>query len=355
MCQRLPKDYTKEDFKDAHGFRNDWQQVARSNEDRYRTPEAFHKRLREESLEEEQVTRMFARLEYMAVMSPREREVVSSNLAMLDHYDEIRKQGPVRGRFMDDGTDSSPVTMAIEMMTDIFQETSVTIRVCNAHFLRGGRWYLGHPPGTYILKYRGLQSTGTGLNTFMGAPAYITQNDFEYVGQVPRHEIVYKTRLRLLLREVLRLFISEIQSYTGLWHQNAFPDLERLLSLRVIESAQDFEKVWVGWERVRTMTDDEWPDAEMRKNFVSRPVILELSWLLNTFKCRYSGTNELPHVLEKLVFSATDKHLPELARMWSAMERATALDKLRSGKRSGLFVYEATPETEVSNLTCVFV
>jgi hypothetical protein len=173
--------------------------------------------------------------------------------------------------------------------------------------------------------------------------------DFEFMGQVPRLENVHKLRLNQLFQGVFRLFISELQVYAGLQHRDLYPELEELLRLERIESAVQFGGVWEHW-RNAFVKHTNWPNTEIRKNFVSHPKIQELAWLLNLFKCLYSGIGQEPEPLEKLLMLATGKQLHDISKLWEERERETAWKMLKSGNRKGLFVYEVAPETEVSDL-----
>ncbi|RGP61464.1 ring finger protein [Fusarium sporotrichioides] len=347
ICQLLPGTYSRKVFKHAHGFKDDWEPQAESDEERYRIPEICRNNILRDYLESARVTRILARPEYLQRMSRNVKRTVFRNLQRTDEYDALqaRAQEQQRGRPIDDGTDFSYTTIPVKAYVNFLEGDRVTVRVCRAMFVRNGRWYLGHRPGTYIFKYRGSQTAGSDLDTSKNVPGYITMNDFEYAGQVPRHEKVHIQRLGLLFNKVLRLFISELQVFAGLQHGETYPQLEGLLRLERVESALWFTGFW-GWWRDAFLNTTEWPDAEVRNCFVSHPSILELAWILNYLKRRRSGENQPPEPLELLVITATQEQLPELAERWETMEQAVAWKMLKSGRRKGLFVYEVTPETE---------
>jgi hypothetical protein len=144
ICQDLPKGYSPKDFKDTHGFSKDWQLQAESEEERYGTVETHNEHLRKEYLEMAARNRLCRRPEFQAVMSRREKEPLLRNLARINQYEQFQKVANTqqRGRSTDDGTDSSHTTMPVKMCVNIFEETNVIIRVCEARFVRGGRWYL---------------------------------------------------------------------------------------------------------------------------------------------------------------------------------------------------------------------
>ncbi|KAL6916079.1 hypothetical protein FSST1_007574 [Fusarium sambucinum] len=344
-CQLLPEGYSHKTFKHAHGFEDDWNAPVESDEERYRIPETRRDNAFNEYLELARRTRLFAVPEFINVMSWREKRTLLRNLKRIEQYYSLLSltQERHRGRLIDDGTDYSYTTTSVRACVNIFEEVGVTIQVCRAMSVQNGRWYLGHCPGTYIFKYRGSQIAGSDSDSFMNARGYIS-NNFEYAGQIPRLEEMQKQRLGLLFPKMLRLFISELQVFAGLQHRETYPELEEMLLERV-ESATSFHRVWNHW-RNANLNVTEWPDAEVQNCFVSHPRILELAWILNYLKRRHSGENQPPEPLELLIISATQKQLPELASLWEDREQAVAWNMLKSGRRTGLFVYEVTRETE---------
>ncbi|KAG8673199.1 hypothetical protein FPOAC2_06633 [Fusarium poae] len=344
-CQLLPERYSRSVFKHAHGFRDDWEPPFESDEERYQIPEACLNRILIEYLDLTINTRHLAQ-ECFNVMSRRDQRILERNLELIVEYQSrIRlTEERQRGRPIDDGTESSHTTLPVRVCVNNSEEIIATIQVCRAEFVQIGRWYLGHRPGTYIFKYRGSQTAVYDSDTFMDARCY-TLNIFEYAGQIPRSEKLHKQRLGMLFGKVLRLFISELQVFAGLQHGEMYPELERMLGLERVRSATWFREVWNCWRNANAYAI-EWPDAEIRNCFVSNPSILELAWILDYLKRRRSGEDQPLEPLELLVISATQEQLPELATRWEAREQEVAWDMLESGRRTGLFVYEVTPETE---------
>ncbi|RGP70891.1 ring finger [Fusarium longipes] len=337
-CQHLPLNKSCKEFKDAHGFTSDWQSQEESDKERYRIPENMNLDHYRGFIGAVRHIYMRASPAYLSVMSPHERCVLLRNRGDIEEYARLLEMSRhlQRGQFLDDKTESSYVTERVQTWVG---PDLKGLQVCGAAFVRGGRWYLGHVPGTYIFKFRGYQRIRRGMDACLSPVVIFTEDDFEYMGQVPRHERVHTLRLRQLFGSLLRLFISELQVHAGFRHGSKYPDHEELLSCENVESALVFKNIWDCW-RSAHLEDPKWPDAKTQDDFISHPKILETAWLLDWLAHLRSGKDQPQQPLEMLLVGATNKEIPKLAELWHERQKATALRMLASGKREGLFIYE---------------
>ncbi|WZH48198.1 Ring finger [Fusarium acuminatum] len=247
-------------------------------------------------------------------------------------------------------------------MEDPMQGARIPIRVVQAEFVRGGRWYLGHAPGTYIFQYQSYQyetDENNNFNPFMGSEGIIVESDFRYLGQVPRHPFQHSVRTRHMFKFILTLFISALQLRAGPKHKDIFPDLEALLNEPRIKNDKGFELVWKYWKSMsfrecpkegneEGLKLKEWPDASTRTTFTRQKHMQELAWHLVYVKrtgwVRNRNFTQCP--LWRLIVSSTGLQVESMAELWQAGEEGVARALLRSGNRKGLFVYQVEPGIE---------
>ncbi|KAF4435745.1 ring finger protein [Fusarium austroafricanum] len=276
-----------------------------------------------------------------------QRQLLWGNWEEIDlHARRIHHSCMVRlNHYIDNRQDTSPVTRLVSL--ELPSRPDVIIRVIRSICVSSGRYYLGHSPGTYIFQYRPQPADGAGSGEYMGIRGVdqATKENFEFVGQVPRHQQEYRLRLYQLLKPVMTLFISALQLQIGKRHSSMHPELDELLSRPTIESATHFASVWDCWSRYCQQAVP-WPNSTTKEAFAHRPIIQELAWLMHRLQNeRQCSTTTPPTPLHSLLIAATGESLEILQMRWHVQCKKVAWAKLLSGNRQGLFVYEVAPET----------
>ncbi|CAG7555359.1 unnamed protein product [Fusarium equiseti] len=342
VCQHSSECEFRKYFNRVQSSNEDWQQEAKSDRSRYCVPEkqSEMRRLRRLALENEVLDR--ARPQRMAMMTAEEREIQSRNFAHVEECRRIRETLILDhiGRFPVTGPDFVSKRTPYRLWFDRMN-TSVRIGAYKPHAVQNSRYYLRHRPGTYIFKLR--SDMGSGLHTFMGAAGCVTIGDFEYMGQVPRHESVYELRFKAMLGDVMRLFIGELRELHALSDPNQEPEPQGPDPAKM-RSTEGYTKVWELWKDFSNRSEGAWPTSNLQFKFKTCPIVLELGWLMNLLPCWRSGNGE-QHPLEELMVSATGTSLSELSTRWEAKERAAALNMLKSGDPD-LMIYIPTPDIE---------
>jgi hypothetical protein len=360
VCREIGDHPSSRAFMIAHNYATHWSLPAESEWSRWRDSEAESETVLAKMLQSEREFVSQNTPEFLAQMAPHQRQINEEHLQKIRDCSEIRtmSQRRMRGQFIDDGTDNSPVTVMVKMENPVL-ETSVPIRVARAEYVRGGRWYLGHAPGTHIFQLQNYQyGSDNHMDPFMGSKAIIVESDFRYVGQVPRHPFQHAIRARRMFKFILTLFISALELRAGPNHKDMYPDLEILLKEPRIGNDKGFELVWEHWERMSLRERpkegfeeglEEWPDNETRTSFSRRKHMQEMAWHLVLLKRNgWAGDCDLTQKpLWRLITSSTGLQVESMAELWVAGEEKVAKDMLRSGSRKGLFVYGVEPDIEV--------
>ncbi|KAM0201809.1 hypothetical protein ACHAPA_009547 [Fusarium lateritium] len=359
VCTEIDDHPTSREFFVAHNYAAHWTVKAESEDLRWQVVEA----------ESDSVVAKMIRLEtqfvfrnngkFLSNLPPQIREIHQERLHKIRECQLVREMSMrrKRGQFIDDGTDTSSATVTVNMSNPVL-ETSVPIRIVKAEFVRAGRWYLGHAPGTHIFQYQNHQNgTDNPMDPFMGSEGIIVESDFRYVGQVPRHPYQHGVRCHRMFRFILTLFISALQFKAGSKHKEMYPDLEELLNKPRIRNDEGFELVWKHWEQLSLEEVpkkwpeeclNKWPDHQTRTSFSAQKHMQELAWHLVVLKRNnWAGDRDLPRSrLWQLIVSSTGLQVEAMAELWAAGEEEVARAMLRSGSRKGLFVYQVEPETE---------
>jgi hypothetical protein len=367
VCRELGDSPSRKEFLVAHDYGNQWLAGFESEDSRWRFATAECERVRDQILGLEREVLLQDNPEFLDQLTPQERQIYVERIQMVRKINERRVMGDKRsrGQFIDDGTDNSPVTKMV-YMEDPVQGARIPIRVVQAEFVRGGRWYLGHAPGTYIFQYQSYQyetDENNNFNPFMGSEGIIVESDFRYLGQVPRHPFQHSVRTRHMFKFILTLFISALQLRAGPKHKDIFPDLEALLNEPRIKNDKGFELVWKYWKSMsfrecpkegneEGLKLKEWPDASTRTTFTRQKHMQELAWHLVYVKrtgwVRNRNFTQCP--LWRLIVSSTGLQVESMAELWQAGEEGVARALLRSGNRKGLFVYQVEPGIEVCEI-----
>ncbi|SPJ73155.1 uncharacterized protein FTOL_02884 [Fusarium torulosum] len=358
MCREIGDRPSSRAFLIAHHYATHWSVQAESEELRWRASEAESETVLAKMLRSEREFLLRSSRQFLAQMAPQQRQIHIERLQKIRECNAIRAMSirRMRGQFIDDGTDNSPVTMMVNMENPVL-ETSVPIRVVRAEYVRGGRWYLGHAPGTYIFQVKNYQyATDNHTDPLMGTKGIIVESDFRYVGQIPRHPLQHSVRARRMFKFILTLFISALQLRAGSKHKKMYPDLEMLLKEPRIGNIKGFQLVWEHWERMSSEECPkewfeeglkEWPDNVTRASFSKQKHMQELAWHLVFLRRNgWAGDELTQSPLWRLMISSTGLQVESMAELWEAGEEKVAKDMLRSGSRKGLFVYEVEPATE---------
>ncbi|RFN44463.1 ring finger protein [Fusarium flagelliforme] len=305
VCQDFSECEFRKYFNRVQSSNQDWRQEAKSDRSRYYVPEQQSEmgRLRRLAQENEILDR--ARPQRMAMMTAEEREIQNRNFA---HVEECHR---TRQTLIMDHIGRFPVT--------------------------GPDFFFKRTP--YRLWLNSMEST----STFMGAAGCVTIGDFEYMGQVPRHESVHDLRFKAMLGEVMRLFIGELRELHALSDPDQEPEPQGPDPAK-IQSTEGYTKVWELWKDFSNRSEGVWPTPNLQFKFKTCPIVLELGWLMNLLPRRRSGNGE-QHALEELMVNATGTSLSGLSRRWEWEERAAALNMLKSGGLD-LLIYIPTPDTE---------
>ncbi|KAM0238992.1 hypothetical protein ACHAP5_008430 [Fusarium lateritium] len=364
VCTETDDRPTSREFFVAHNYAAHWTVKAESEDMRWRAVEAESDSLvaKMKRLENQFIFRNS--VEFLSSLSPQTRRIHQERLHKIRECKIIREisMRRKRGQFIDDGTDNSSATVTVNMSNPVL-ETSVPIQIVKAEFVRAGRWYLGHAPGTHIFRYQNHQNgTDNLMDPFMGSEGIIVESDFRYVGQVPRHPFQHGARCRRMFKFILTLFISALQFKAGSKHKEMYPDLEDLLNKPRIRNDEGFELVWKHWKQLshepvpkcwvpKKWSEEyfnEWPDDRTRTSFSAQKHMQELAWHLVVLRRNdWSGDRDLPRsCLWQLIVSSTGLQVEAMAELWVAGEEKVARAMLRSGSRKGLFVYQVEPETE---------
>ncbi|KAF4996152.1 hypothetical protein FGRMN_4644 [Fusarium graminum] len=352
-CHVIGEHPSAREFLAVHGHGRHWSLRVASEEARWRHAEAICEKEFKDALMKEYLTLFMDAPESRAFMTPEARQIHQENMRKARESRMVRglSHSRARGLYVDDGTDDSPVTKSLTLC-DPALETSVPIRVVEARFVREGRWYLGHPPGTFIFQYHDFRTcTEDGYQTIMGSESVVCELNFTYMGQVPRHPKLHAARVRQMWKFMLTLFISELQLKAGPRHLELYPDLEAMLTESHVQSADVFQPVWEHWER-RSLEPGagsiRFPDNTTRTNFSRLPHVQEFAWHMCTLMREHHDPNsDAPdHPIWLLLASSTGLPVEKLAGLWEDRLRNTAEEKLRSGSRENLFIYEVEPETE---------
>ena len=326
-CQDTSECEFRKYFDRLQSSNEDWKQEAKPDRIRYFVPEKQGKmrRLWHMGLEKEVLNR--AHPQRMAMMTAEEREIQNRNLARVEECLRIRRilRRHHIGRLPVTRPDFIFSRTPFRLRLDLIANTSVRIGAYGPSAVRNSRYYLRHRPGTYIFKLR--HDMGAGRHTFMGAAGYVTIGDFEYMGQVPRHESVYDLRFKAMLSDVIKLFVGELREL----HRSSDPDQEpepQGLDPAKMHFVAISTKVWELWRDFSNRSEGAWPTSNLQFKFKTCPIILELGWLMNLLPPLRSQNDE-PHALEELMVSATGSSLSELSTRWEAKERAAALNMLK--------------------------
>ncbi|KAM0343414.1 hypothetical protein ACHAPU_008595 [Fusarium lateritium] len=352
-CQDIGEDPYPSVFFTAHGHKQHWSLGVESEEARWCHAEATCEQEYRDALEKGWLTILMDTTEGRSSMTPEVRQINDENLRkVLEHrLSREESNGRARGPYMDDGTESCFVTKPLTLQNSAL-EISVPIRVVEKSFVREGRWYLGHPPGTFIFQYYNVQAcTGDGYQTFMGSQGIISEMDLVYMGQVPRHPNLHAARVRQMWKYMLTLFISELQLRAGPKHLELYPDLEAILAEPHVQSADVFQSVWEHWERRGSEPGTAlmgFPNAMTQKNFSRVKHVQEFAWHMCTLRREApdSDRDAPEHAVWLLLASSTGLPAERLAALWDSQLQGIAEEKLRSGMRDNLFIYEVEPGTE---------
>ncbi|RBR25446.1 uncharacterized protein FIESC28_01684 [Fusarium coffeatum] len=338
VCQDTSECEFRKYFNRLQSSNEDWKQEAKPDRIRYCVPEkqSEMRRLWYMGLEKEVLNR--ARPQRMAMMTAEEREVQNRNFARVEECLRIRQilQRDHIGRLPVTRPDFIFKRTPCRLRLDLIANTSVRIGVYRPYAVPNSRYYLRHRPGTYIFKLR--HDMGIGRHTFMGATGYATIGDFEYMGQVPRHESVYDFRFKAMLGDAIKLFVGELRELHRLSVPDQGPDPAKMHSVAI------YTKLWELWKDFSNRSEGAWPTSNLQFKFKTCPIILELGWLMNLLP-HTRAKNDEPHALEELMASATGTSLSGLSTRWEAKERAAALNMLKSGDLD-LLIYVPTPDTE---------
>lgn len=366
VCRELGDRPCSKAFLVAHHYGAHWWVGAESEDSRWRYAEAECERVRNQILRIEGDVLLQDNPKFLDQLKPQERENYVKRIQMVRKTNERRVNGNTRprGQLIDDGTDDSPATKTV-FMQGYVMGTVIPIRVVQVEYVRGGRWFLGHAPGTYIFQFQSYQyeidENNNNFNPFMGSEGIIIESDFLYLGQVPRHPLQHSVRTRHMFKFILTLFISALQLRAGPKHKDMFPGLEALLNERRIKNDKCFKLVWKYWRRMsfqewcpkegneEGLKLKEWPDASTRNTFTRQKHMQELAWhLVYVKRAGWSGNRDFTQCpLWRLIVSSTGLQVESMAELWEAGEEEVARRMLRSGNRKGLFVYQVEPGTEV--------
>ncbi|KAF5022472.1 hypothetical protein F66182_5444 [Fusarium sp. NRRL 66182] len=334
ICQDHDYEYSPEIFSILHGYDTIWPFECTTEEERYKNAHALMKRCLQENARKQAQVRLEAMGPDRSQLSKNQERVLSENVTAINRFRYMLKARAkrIRGKWLDDFSRVDLMILKPVRLTNPVLETGVGIFVARAEIIRGSRYYLGHPPGDFIFKYRDHRGI-------------VTRQDFSFQGQVPRHPDHHVIRTREIFPRLLKMFIYTLDVKAGKDHQTRYPDFGSLASTKYVRSAKSFEgihKLWVEEEK-----SSDWPNDYVRAHFVCQPDIWELAWLLNHLKIeKKSGDDQQPHELEHLLVSATGESLNSLEKRWAVRLEKEAWDKLESGNRKGLFVYECEPQTE---------
>ncbi|KAF4950922.1 hypothetical protein FSARC_13058 [Fusarium sarcochroum] len=325
FCERLEEQPSSRAFIQAHGYFPEWSYQCESERIRYQEP----RRVLEENFYMNLLFEQWYLDRYTEAFMPR---LPLNNWTMtffqnLQRVFRTREERKGAARFHQPWIINNPFQsyhswMVVRLENPVLG-TSVEIPVIRAATLHEGRYYAGFPPGTYIFQCR---------------------NQIGFKGLVPWPTNYYAGRCRLLFPVVMKLFISVLQLKAGKNHRALYPEFDSLVAMTSDHSALLFKYVHDYWVEVARSGD--WPDQEVRDNFISRPQVRELAWLLESLKTERSGRYTDQHVIEKLLVSATGCPLKGLARLWVSRIEQVGRRMLESGNSRELFVYEGDPTTE---------
>ncbi|KAJ4257374.1 hypothetical protein NW762_008493 [Fusarium torreyae] len=339
-CGRLAEQPSSGAFFRAHGYWPEWSCPWEAEHVRYKEAERIFEANLQLNLAREHQYLIRNREDYISLLPPNEwKKVFMRNLRRVLETRQKRRgalwfsKRPIIHNPFQDHRCWKVVTLENPVLG-----TSVQVPVIRAATLREGRYYAGFTPGNYIFRYQ--DQTWYGPDACC-SPGIKTRNDFNFMGLVPRNVTEYRARCRELFPGMMNLFISVLQLKAGKNHQALYPEFYSLVHMTSDHSAKEFEVVFEYWED--EASSGNWPDQEVRNNFVSRSKVRELAYLLTLLKIERSCQDLKPHALERLLVSATGHSLEELGDLWIYRTREEAFKMLLSGNSSELFVYEGDP------------
>ncbi|KAM5354461.1 hypothetical protein ACJ41O_001110 [Fusarium nematophilum] len=233
---------------------------------------------------------------------------------------------------LDDSAGTNPSFSNWYVWANPLDGTRVTFRVATALAMQESRWYLGRNPGTFIFRFSRHPSVGSGLNSFMGYVdgSLVDEEDFTFVGQIPRPKDQLLLRVRQLRHPLIQLFVSAIEFGSGRDHRKLLPELQNLLH-RERWIGDEFQTIFKLW--VDRYPADNPPGRVLRKEFTDHRIVRETAHLLIRL-----GMVESP--LASLLTLATLQSVHQLAGLFQDQLEDEAWDKLFSENNRDVLIYD---------------